>query len=95
MSPRFAPGQAVRVAVRDASGHMRTPAYVCGKRGVVERICGAFRNPEELAFGRRDGDPVPLYRVRFVQADLWPSYEGPPRDTLDVEIYEHWLEAAS
>ena len=48
---RFAPGDSVRVADRNVEGHVRTPRYVRGKRGIVERICGAFRNPEQLARG--------------------------------------------
>lgn len=92
---RFAAGDVVRVAeTRAARGHIRTPRYVRGRRGVVERICGAFRNPEELAYGRYDGDLVPLYRVRFVHRDLWPSDNDRLCDSVDVEIYEHWLEPA-
>lgn len=61
---------------------------------MVERICGEFANPEELAFGR-DGLPLrPLYRVRFRQVELWPDYDGAEDDSIDVEIYEHWLEPA-
>jgi len=90
MSPRFAPGDRVRVAEREVAGHVRTPLYIRGKPGVIERICGAFRNPEQLAYGEWDGPAVPLYRVRFQLGDVWPSAEA-TRDTLDVEIYEHWL----
>lgn len=79
---------------RETPGHVRTPHYVRGKRGIVERVCGAFRAPEELAYGTYDGEPRPLYRVRFAQRDLWPDYAGASGDTLDVEIYEHWLEKA-
>ena len=35
-----------------------------------------------------------LYRVRFKQSDVWPDYAGPGRDSVDVEIYEHWLDRA-
>jgi nitrile hydratase len=60
---------------------------------VVERLCGEFANPEELAYAR-DGLPRrPLYRVRFLQRELWPDYAGRDTDTVDIEIYEHWLEA--
>jgi nitrile hydratase len=60
---------------------------------VIERVCGPFANPEELAYGR-DGLPArPLYRVRFLQADLWPGYHGPAADSVEVEVYEHWLES--
>ena len=47
--PQFAPGQTVTVRPGAAPGHIRTPWYLRGKTGVVERICGAFGNPEELA----------------------------------------------
>ena len=92
--PRFSVGDKVRVRRADPPGHRRTPHYVRGKRGVVERVCGAFPNPEELAYGF-DGKPARvLYRVRFMQRELWPSYKGPSQDTLDLELYEHWLESA-
>ena len=94
MSGRFAPGARVRVRRAYPPGHLRTPYYIRGRTGVVERLCGAFRNPEELAFGR-SGEPVqPLYRVRFAQREVWPDYAGKSDDTLDVELYEHWLEPA-
>ena len=73
-------------------GHVRTPWYIRGKSGVIERICGEFGNPEELAYGR-DGMPKQtLYRVRFVQNEVWDGYAENPKDTVDIEIYEHWLE---
>ena len=76
-------------------GHIRTPWYIRGKIGVVERICGEFGNPEELAYGR-DGTPKqPLYRVRFLQKEVWDDYAENPNDTVDIEIYEHWLEPAA
>ena len=90
---KFAPGQAVQVRSADVRGHVRTPAYVRGKRGWVERVQGEFRNPESLAYGG-DGLPrQPLYMVGFRQADLWQSrYTESPRDNLYVDLYEHWLE---
>ena len=33
------------------AGHVRAPAYLRGKTGVIERALGAFRNPEKLAYG--------------------------------------------
>ena len=92
MSARFAPGADVRVLTGEVDGHVRTPRYIRGKVGTVETICGAFRIPEELAYGKRDGMPRPLYRVRFAQRVVWPDYQGPSSDTIDVEIFEHWLE---
>ena len=51
-------------------------------------------NPEELAFGRNGLPALPLYRVRFAQRAVWPDYAGSADDTVDIEIYEHWLEPA-
>ena len=93
MTPRFAVGAPVNVKRGNPPGHIRTPYYIRGKSGVVERICGEFRNPEELAYGRSGEPKQVLYRVRFAQKDVWPGYTGPAGDTIDVELYEHWLEA--
>ena len=91
---RFQAGDRVRVADAHPPGHRRTPWYIRGKTGVVECYCGAFRNPEELAYGF-DGEPRRhLYRVRFAQTDVWDGYDGPAQDTLDLEVYQHWLEPA-
>ena len=94
MSPaRFRPGDPVRVRRSDPPGHIRTPSYVRGKAGVIERLCGRFGNPEELAYNRT-GSVLPLYRVRFAQRTVWPDYRGDGDDSVDVEIFEHWLEPA-
>ena len=90
---RFNIGDAVTVKRAFPPGHRRTPQYIRGKQGVIERICGAYPNPEELAYGF-DGLPQKvLYRVRFLQTQVWPNYTGPANDILELEIYEHWLEA--
>jgi hypothetical protein len=68
IASRFKPGDKVHVTARyPAKGHFRTPYYIRGKTGVVERICGQYHNPEELAFGKYDGAEKVLYRVRFDQ----------------------------
>jgi Nitrile hydratase beta subunit, C-terminal len=91
-TPQFRPGARVRVRRADPPGHIRTPWYVRGRSGEVERICGAFANPEELAYNRQGLPAEPLYRVRFRQRELWPDYRGAAQDTIEVEIYQHWLE---
>ncbi len=95
MNARFAAGARVTVRRLDPPGHMRAPTYIRGKTGTVERVCGAFRNPETLAYGGAGLPKQPLYRVRFPQVQVWPAYGGAPADTVDVEIYEHWLEPAA
>lgn len=94
MAAKFKPGDKVRVRVGSPPGHFRTPAYIQGKTGVIEAIHGAFRNPETLAYG---GEGLPkqfLYLVHFDQTDVWEQYLAPFRDTLFIDIYEHWLEPA-
>ena len=91
-APDLAPGDRVRILDLRLTGHVRTPRYARGRIGIVERFCGAFPNPEELAVGARQARPVHLYRVRLDQLALWPEYGGAADDTLDIEIYRHWLE---
>ena len=88
---RFRVGDAVRIDARVEPRHHRVPAYVKGQRGEVVRICHAQGLPEELASGEVNGARVPVYRVRLRQSALWPGYAGSDSDTLDIEIYEHWL----
>jgi nitrile hydratase subunit beta len=92
LAARFAPGDRVRVRRADPPGHLRTPWYIRGHAGTVERLCGTFPNPEELAYFRPGLPAQPLYRVRFAQTALWPDYAGAESDTIDIEIYQHWLE---
>ena len=88
----FRPGQRVRVASRPHEGHHRTPGYLKGKTGSVERLHGAFTNPETRAYGG-DGLPEqPLYNVTFSQSEVWADYAGRAGDRIYVDVYEHWLE---
>ena len=90
---RFKPGDRVKVKFEDRPGDIRTPWYIRGKTGWIERIHGEFLNPESLAFGR-DGLPKKtLYLVAFNQSDLWDK--GNNADKLLVDIYEHWLDPAA
>ena len=87
------PGTTVRVKddwpERRGPCHIRTPHYLRGRTGRIDRVLGQFKNPEDLAFAR----PAPvrtLYHVLFEQAPVWG--EGARGDTLLVEVFEHWLE---
>ena len=94
LEARFKAGDRVRVMRAYPLGHVRTPYYIRGHSGVIERLCGSFANPEELAQMRSGLPARPLYRVRFLQREVWPDYRGKPDDVVEVEIFEHWLEAA-
>ncbi len=95
MQPRYAIGDRVAVIDRIHSGHMRTPTYVRGKTGAVVRVVGPMLNPEQLAYGYPGTPGKILYRVRFRQGELWAHYAGGPDDTLEIELYEHWLAPAA
>jgi Nitrile hydratase beta subunit, C-terminal len=88
---KFKLGDRVRVRAEDRPGHIRTPYYIRGKIGSVERVYGEFLNPESLAYGR-DGLPRrTLYLVAFNQADVWEK-SAASKDKVLVDIYEHWLD---
>ena len=81
----------VRVKHLMPPGHIRAPAYLRGKTGVIERPLGPFGNPEQLAYGL-PAQQKPLYRVRFTMAEIWGAKAETPTDTIDAELYGHWLE---
>ena len=81
----------VRVKALMPPGHVRAPFYLRGKTGMIERSLGAFRNPEQLAYGLKAERKI-LHRVRFTMAELWGDAVENPADTVDAEIYDHWLE---
>lgn len=91
LSTELLVGTPVRVRAAQPPGHTRTPFYVRGKSGTIERFVGRFGNPEALGYGLASTPKFALYRVRFRMDEIWEDYSGPPTDTLDVEIYEHWL----
>ncbi len=89
---RFAPGDQVLVRDEDPPHHHRTPWYIKGRIGKVDAVYDPWPNPEEMAFGKTNGPKIPVYRVEFDQKDLWDTYQGPKRDRLVIDIFEHWLE---
>ncbi len=92
--PRFKVGDTVRIDDRGSVGHCRTPRFVRGKTGVIADILGTYRDPEKLAYFRPGFPGLTLYTVRIKQKDLWPRYDGPDTDTLEIDIYQPWLEPA-
>ena len=82
----FAPGDAVYVSARSHEGHHRTPGYLKGRRGTVERLHGQFTNPESRAYG---GDGLPERALYLV------SFELAGGDRVAADLFEHWLERAA
>ena len=87
-------GEPITVREDYPIGHIRTPVYIRGRTGMVVRYLGEFGNPETLAYCLPT-EPRALYKVRFNQTDIWPDYQGSLRDTVELDLYEHWLEGGS
>ena len=92
---RFQAGDRVTVRVDSPVHHFRTPTYIQGRSGRVAALCGIFPNPESLAHGGTGTPHKPLYRVEFLQTEVWNGYLGDSADKILVDIYEPWLEPAS
>jgi nitrile hydratase len=82
-----------RVRVRDdyVPGHVRMPAYVRGKTGVVVEVSPAYPFPDAHAHGIESQDE-PTYDVRFRSEELWPNSSDPA--LVHVGIFESYLERA-
>ena len=79
--------------VRWRKPHIRTPGYLFGSVGVVERVLGTFPDPEHAAFqfgGNTTSPSQTLYLVTFTQEDLWAHSHS--RDLVTAEIYQSWLQ---
>ena len=89
---KYAKGQIVKVSYIFPPGHVRTPYFVRGFKGIIDHFWGFFPNPEKLAYGQNGMPEKALYRVEFLQSFLWTNYKGSKSDKLYVDLYEHWLE---
>lgn len=89
--PEWQAGSQARVKTLMPPGHVRTPHYLRGKTGIVERILGPFPNPEGLAYNLKSPS-LALLRVTFTMAEVWGAEAEHPNDTIEAEIYAHWLE---
>lgn len=92
MTDSYGPGDRVALKQMIPPGHVRTPWYLRGKTGVIERVLGDTGDPEALAYRRNA--PARLYRVRFTMGEVWGDAAERPDDMLDAEIFENWLERA-
>ena len=87
--PRLAIGDKVKVRADHVPGHVRMPAYIRGKRGVVVGISPAYPFPDAHAHGVA-ADDEPTYDVRFVSTELWPDAAEPA--LVHVGVFESYLE---
>ena len=87
-------GEAVRLKRMAPPGHVRTPWYLRGRTGIIERDLGESHDPEALAYGWPEIPRRRLYRVRFTMAEVWGDRAERPEDRIDAEVFDHWLEPA-
>jgi nitrile hydratase len=88
---RFKPGDRVRVKEDFVPGHVRMPAYIRGKSGVVVSETPAYPFPDAHAHGVKAQDE-PTYDVRFRSEDLWPNSADPA--LVHVGVFQSYLERA-
>ena len=86
---RFNPGDRVRVRMDYVPGHVRMPAYIRGKTGVVVGESPAYPFPDAHAHGVESRDE-PTYDVRFRSEDLWPQSAEPA--LVHVGVFQSYLE---
>ena len=86
---RFKLGDRVRVRDDYVPGHVRMPAYIRGKTGVVVDESPAYPFPDAHAHGIQAQDE-PTYDVRFRSEDLWPNSSDPA--LVHVGVFQSYLE---
>ena len=86
---RFKPGDRVRVRDEHVAGHVRMPAYIRGKIGIVVAESPAYPFPDAHAHGIEAQDE-PTYDVRFRSDDLWPNSSD--RALVHAGVFQSYLE---
>ena len=87
----FAVGDRVRVSTVLVAGHVRMPAYVRGKVGVVIAQSPAYPYPDAHAHGEA-ADKEVTYDERFDALHLWPDTADPA--FVHVGLFHSYLEPA-
>ncbi len=85
----FKPGDRVRVGTDQVPGHVRLPAYIRGKTGVVVGESPAYPFPDAHAHGVQ-ADDEPTFDVRFSATDLWPNSADPA--FVHVGVFQSYLQ---
>ncbi|MDO9075072.1 MAG: nitrile hydratase subunit beta [Rubrivivax sp.] len=91
--PRYAVGDAVRMAAAPVPHHTRLPGYVRGRRGVVCALHGGHVFADSHAQGLGE-QPAHLYTVAFEGCELWGHEPGAQGLVVHVDAWEPYLEPA-
>lgn len=89
---RFSVGDKVCVINKNPVGHTRVPRYTRGKVGIVAIDHGVFVTPDTAAHGQGE-HPQHVYTVSFTAVELWGKGAS-PKDTIRVDLWDDYLEAA-
>ena len=90
VAPRFTAGDRVRARNIHPTGHTRTPRYVRGKSGVIDRDHGVFVFPDTNAvFAGKT--PQHLYSVKFTAREVWGE-DASPLDSVYLDMWDNYLE---
>ncbi|HEY2630240.1 MAG TPA: SH3-like domain-containing protein [Usitatibacter sp.] len=87
----FARGDRVRVKEEFIPGHIRMPAYIRGKSGVVVGESPVYPFPDAHAHGIHAEDE-PTYAVAFEAEELWP--QGADAALVHVDVFQSYLQRA-
>jgi hypothetical protein len=88
---KFRLGDHVRVREDYVPGHVRMPAYIRGKTGVVVGESPAYPFPDAHAHGVEAQDE-PTYDVQFRSEDLWPNSSDAA--LVHAGVFQSYLERA-
>ena len=88
----FVPGDRVRVRDDHVAGHVRMPAYIRGRTGVVVGVSPVYPFPDAHAHGVAAEDER-TYDVRFDAEELWPG--SADAALVHVAVFESYLQRAA
>lgn len=86
--PELRIGDTVMVKIEPIAGHVRAPAYVRGKTGVIVGISPPYPFPDAAAHGL-SSPRQPTFDVRFQSLDLWP--QAADRSEVHVGMFHAYL----
>jgi nitrile hydratase subunit beta len=92
IKPRFRVGQVVRARNINPTGHTRLPRYARGRVGQVDRDHGVHIFPDTNALGLGEKRQH-VYSVKFAARELWGD-QASPRDSVDLDMWDDYLEPA-
>lgn len=91
---RFKQGDRVRVRGDCVAEHVRMPAYIRGKTGIVTSESPPYPFPDAHAHGVAAEDG-PTYDVRFRSEDLWLRPNSAEPALVHVAVFQSYLERAT